>query len=581
MKKAALFLGIILACLLFQSMAFADNNVDFIHYSDTHISDSASLGSDGFNSTQRYSMLLNKTNNINANFMVNTGDLATDSSNQAKQANYYTIYMNVSAISKNKIYNIKGNHDSFNALYQKNVGPLNWVYRYDDILIVGIGSLQETFSEWLTTNGTTYNLTTFSFLSGVIQSSDYQQTKYHFLFQHYTPNSSWPIPPKFFVPSDMNAFYPYFNVVFCGHEGGAEFTKNWLNETQVVKTAHLGDDKNSTDSFLTVRINRSTGVISVESNNFITGRSYVLYTSKGTPSSPIITILSPENKTYNNSSIPLNFTTTNSKPITWTGYSFDGNSNITLTGNTTLTGLSEGTHNIIVYANDSSGKIGKSNVYFTVKNYTESVLASYWKFDEGSGSKTFDSSGNGNNGTIFNSSRWTTGKVGKALSFDGAHDYVSIPDSSVFNITNEVTISAWVYALTNQSTGGSNQIIQRIDWGNKKGFFLREGYNQSHVPNFYVGNGTYWSYVSASYLKPNGWYLLTASVKANDKIKIYVNGSLISQKNFIGNITQSVGKIKIGYEASTKAFNGTIDEVKIWNRTLSDDEVKNEYAKYG
>jgi parallel beta-helix repeat protein len=80
---------------------------------------------------------------------------------------------------------------------------------------------------------------------------------------------------------------------------------------------------------------------------------------------PAITIISPQNITYTTSSVPLTFTI--NEPTSWIGYSLDGQANVTISGNTTLTGLSEGSHNIIVYANDTSGNMGASNrVYFTI-----------------------------------------------------------------------------------------------------------------------------------------------------------------------------------------------------------------------
>jgi len=80
---------------------------------------------------------------------------------------------------------------------------------------------------------------------------------------------------------------------------------------------------------------------------------------------PEIRILSPQNKTYAIRNVPLNFTV--DKPTSWMGYSLDSEENITITGNTTLVSLSEGSHNIIVYANDTSGNMGSSSqVYFTI-----------------------------------------------------------------------------------------------------------------------------------------------------------------------------------------------------------------------
>jgi parallel beta-helix repeat protein len=82
---------------------------------------------------------------------------------------------------------------------------------------------------------------------------------------------------------------------------------------------------------------------------------------------PNIAILSPQNTTYYITSVPLTFTA--SEPASWCGYSLDGNANVTLAScaNTTLTSLGYSSHNVIVYANDTSGNMGVSNrVYFTV-----------------------------------------------------------------------------------------------------------------------------------------------------------------------------------------------------------------------
>lgn len=84
------------------------------------------------------------------------------------------------------------------------------------------------------------------------------------------------------------------------------------------------------------------------------------------PSSPAMTVVSPENQTYATSSVPLSFTV--DKPTSWIGYSLDAQHNVTITGNTSLSGLSYGHHSIIVYANDTSGNMFSSiNVCFVVR----------------------------------------------------------------------------------------------------------------------------------------------------------------------------------------------------------------------
>jgi len=80
---------------------------------------------------------------------------------------------------------------------------------------------------------------------------------------------------------------------------------------------------------------------------------------------PEVSILSPLNKTYDSSAVQLNFTV--SKEPSLIEYSLDGQENSTFYGNTTLTGLANGDHNVTVYAIDEFGNTGASEtVYFNV-----------------------------------------------------------------------------------------------------------------------------------------------------------------------------------------------------------------------
>ena len=75
-------------------------------------------------------------------------------------------------------------------------------------------------------------------------------------------------------------------------------------------------------------------------------------------------------------------------------------------------------------------------------------LVAYWSFDEGSGNIAYDASGNGNHGTLINGPKWTQGKIGQALSFDGVDDYVDTP--LLQNSVTEYTIEAWIKTTKNQ-----------------------------------------------------------------------------------------------------------------------------------
>lgn len=129
------------------------------------------------------------------------------------------------------------------------------------------------------------------------------------------------------------------------------------------------------DEQMNVTINSNTTIVGLsDATHFITvyandtagnmGYSDIVYFTVDT-ASPSIEILSPENRTYDTTDIPLNFTVNES--VSWTAYSLNGQANITITGNTTLSGLSDGSHILIVYANDIAGNTGASEIiYFSI-----------------------------------------------------------------------------------------------------------------------------------------------------------------------------------------------------------------------
>ena len=109
-------------------------------------------------------------------------------------------------------------------------------------------------------------------------------------------------------------------------------------------------------------------------NVFNPGGIWVFVQASPAPTSPPSTIditplnitsLSPENKTYTANDIPLSFSL--SKPANRIGYSMDGQANITIDGNSTLTGLSNGSHTLTIYANDTYGNTAApQTITFTI-----------------------------------------------------------------------------------------------------------------------------------------------------------------------------------------------------------------------
>jgi hypothetical protein len=94
---------------------------------------------------------------------------------------------------------------------------------------------------------------------------------------------------------------------------------------------------------------------------------YVMYaTAEASTFAPSIKVLSIVDKLYDTNSIPLNFTI--DEPASQIAYSLDGQENITITGNITLTGLANGDHDLTIYATDETGNVGASETsHFTVE----------------------------------------------------------------------------------------------------------------------------------------------------------------------------------------------------------------------
>jgi hypothetical protein len=79
-------------------------------------------------------------------------------------------------------------------------------------------------------------------------------------------------------------------------------------------------------------------------------------------------------------------------------------------------------------------------------------LVGHWKFDEGTGTTAFDSSGNGNDGTLINGPIWTTGVIGQALEFDGTDDYVDVGTGPAITGAAQRTVSMWINPDTIDTT---------------------------------------------------------------------------------------------------------------------------------
>jgi hypothetical protein len=224
---------------------------------------------------------------------------------------------------------------------------------------------------------------------------------------------------------------------------------------------------------------------------------------------------------------------------------------------------------------------------FNVTLYTENQagLVGYWKFDEGAGTIASDSSGNNNNGTI-NGAVWTEGRISRGVQFDGIDDYVQVPDSTSLNIANdEISIAAWVKMLGDGTNNGV-VVCKQAPAGTSDASYSLDVYPSIHTPvgrhvEFAVNVGGSWNaYVSTSALTLGAWNHVVGTYDGS-KVRIFINGVLDIEYTLTGNIVPKNGPLYIGHEdawSPGEYFNGAVDEVRVYNRTLSSAEIWAEYT---
>lgn len=198
-------------------------------------------------------------------------------------------------------------------------------------------------------------------------------------------------------------------------------------------------------------------------------------------------------------------------------------------------------------------------------------LAAYYPLEETSGTRLADWGANALAATASNGPVSGTGKVGNGWIFDGVDDKISPGNPAGLSSPTELTWSAWVYPtdvtkdqmiLSKQSTN-----YLRLINTNKRAFMsLRD-------------NGVARTLTGTTTFANNQWYHIAGTFKAGE-MKLYVNGiSEASRMDVTGPLNFNTGNFDIGQytNADLRTFVGTIDEVKVWSRALSPDEIKAEY----
>jgi concanavalin A-like lectin/glucanase superfamily protein/uncharacterized protein DUF2341 len=201
-------------------------------------------------------------------------------------------------------------------------------------------------------------------------------------------------------------------------------------------------------------------------------------------------------------------------------------------------------------------------------------LVGYWKMDEaswdGSADEVIDSSGNEFHGQAVGTTEPTTatGKFGKGGEFDGIDNTVNLGNPTALQAFDTITLSAWV---NTDIADSSNYIFISKD---SDAYYLAITNGNVRFRSLDLSSDTT---TGETTLSTDTWYHLAATYDGKT-VKVYVNGEIDDTEVSSGSMSDGSNDVQIGsFTGTGNFFNGTIDEVRIYNRALSPQEIKDLY----
>ncbi|MCI0644113.1 MAG: hypothetical protein L0332_36110, partial [Chloroflexi bacterium] len=210
-------------------------------------------------------------------------------------------------------------------------------------------------------------------------------------------------------------------------------------------------------------------------------------------------------------------------------------------------------------------------------NGDEPGLVAYWPLTEQTGVVAGDRAGNGYDGALKSGPIWVDATppadFGMALQLDGVNDYLFIPDTPSLDLT-AFTIS--VLVRPTQVTGDWQPLVvkEASDGGTRNyGLYINPNTPTIHYSFHHSDCQTWRSYNSNASLTLNEWNHVVMTYDGNT-FQLYINGNLDSSRSIASPVCQNDHPVLIGRElARFQPFAGSIDEVRIFNRALSADEI--------
>jgi hypothetical protein len=217
----------------------------------------------------------------------------------------------------------------------------------------------------------------------------------------------------------------------------------------------------------------------------------------------------------------------------------------------------------------------------TLHGRTYVAPVAYWRLDDGSSLTATDTSGNGFDGNMANTTP-VTGVSGTALNFNGSNAEITLPASAFASINQEMTLSMWVLGGTNQAradtiftakdSSGNRVLNIHLPWSNSK-VYWDAGNNDTGYDRIsklatdeqFKNSWSHWAFVKNS---------------KTGSMAIYHNGTLFHSATGKTHSMDEITTVTLGAEIGTSYYDGSIDDVILFNVALNAEEIEELYNSY-
>lgn len=157
------------------------------------------------------------------------------------------------------------------------------------------------------------------------------------------------------------------------------------------------------------------------------------------------------------------------------------------------------------------------------------------------------------------------------LNFDGLGSKVLIPNNEVLNVKNALTIESWIYPTSNSKMIQS--VLSKSSSNENNSYIFPRTDDAWQTMVFYLKINGEWEKLAYPYPGINQWHHVAASYDGNE-MKLYLDGKVVANRDIVGTISTNNNELVLGDQIGfNEKFKGNMDEVRIWNRVLTECEI--------